>query len=166
MNKDGTVDNYDYDVTGKNASVRSNAGLKSLINQARKIYRYDFKTAKDTHPERFSGDEDEREANLYQGHMRKDDGRVRWHYGDKDRYFRDKSKMGSDIQAARAAFDAGDISRKEMEQRIEKAKADKRDMSWLGKGAQRDLNQRADDRYYAANKKLRAPIEKLNDLRQ
>lgn len=167
LDKWGHPEQYNALTTGGD-SERENASLKTMLGKAAKVYKYDYKLAKDTHPERFA-DGEERRANLRRGSMRWDTRE--WQNDEDARKYHQYLQYKGDkdaIDAARKAYEDGDISRKEMERRIERAQGNG-PSDWERKDAAQAYNnkrnQKAADTYYASNKKLQEPIKRLANLR-
>lgn len=155
--------------TGSTYSPRANQSLKKTLDNAVKIYRADIKDLIDSDPEkaraRFANP-DVRGANMQLGHNRPrayERGRRDSHYADEKRSL---SKLKPQIDAIKAEYEEGDISRKEMERRIDNLKRSVGSYSWTADEYQRVRNRNAENRYKASELALQEPFDKLQDARQ
>ena len=169
----GNMINLDRDghplQTGSTYSPRANQSLKKTLEDAVKIYRADIKDLMDTDPEKAQArfaDPDLRGANMELGHNRPRS----YERGRRDSYYaerqRELSKLKPQIDAIKAEFEEGDISRKEMERKIADLKRRVGDTSWAASDYQKVRNKNANNRYKASEKALKEPFDKLEDARQ
>ena len=167
------------DQDNSTAVVRANQSLKTTLADAKKIYKIDLKDLIDSDPEKAHarlgnlGDgeeaEERRQANLRLGHNRPDDS-----YWDKSRRsseyvkkIQNRAGNSKEIAAIQAEYEAGDISRKEMEKRISDIQN-----SWRSKPDKYDIdtyngirNRNAENRYIASAQTLQKPFKDLESAR-
>ena len=164
LDREGRPDNdySDYD-------SRTNQSINKSLEGADKIYIVDIPNLMDSQPEkvfsRMSNDE-LRKSNSNLGHNRN------WGYNksetrggsDYSRYKRNQIGNKSKIDAIRAQYDAGDISRKEMERQIAAIKdTDLTPDNWRVQDYNKIRNKNAENRYKTSELTLKKPF---NDLKQ
>lgn len=145
--------NPDLDFSTDNP--RANQALKTTLNKAKKIYKGDIRNVSDSQPEKWTdrmSDPDRRAANAELGHKR-----PRWN--DPKDFHRNTERHNQEIAKAKRDYKNGDISRKEMEQRIASAK-ELRFSPWDARALNDFKRFRANARYYDSNK-----TNKLGDLK-
>lgn len=155
--------------SGSTYKPRANQSLKKTLETATKIYRADIKDLMDTDPEkaraRFA-DSDVRKANMGLGHNRPRS----YEKGRRDSYYverqKELNKLKPKIDAIKAEYEEGDISRKEMERRIAEIKRRVGSMDWAADAYQRVRNKNAENRYKASEKTLKEPFDRLESARQ
>ena len=160
LNDDGDIielDRYGHPIdSGSTGYPRANQSLKKTLDNATKIYKgkidYFSQTQPDKYAERNSDSEKKFANNLL--------GKDRDNYYSPKRSRKDFHNVleepGQKIKALRKAYDDGDISRKEMETGIAKAKEGRERIYRWGAGEYNWLSQRkADARYYDSNKAAR-----------
>lgn len=133
-------------------SPRVNQALKTTLNKAKKIYKGDIRNVSETQPEKWAertSDGNRRMSNKRLGHYRD-------RFDDHKDFHRRAERHNQEIAKARKEYENGDISRKEMEQRIASAKENR-----YSKYDARDLNNykqnQADARYYDSNATNKVP---------
>lgn len=160
------------------ADARANQSLKTTLSNASKIYKIDLKDLLDSNPEKAHarlGDfedgeeaEERRAANLNLGHNRP---KASWdasrRNSDYVKKIQNRAGNSKEIAAIRAEYEAGDISRKEMEKRI----SDIRN-SWRNNPSEYDVreynklrNKNAEARYITSKQTLQKPFKDLDSAR-
>lgn len=134
-------------------SPRVNQALKTTLNKAKKIYKGDIRNVSETQPEKWTertSDTDRRELNRILGHYRD-------RFGDHKDFHRRAERHNQEIAKARKEYENGDISRKEMEQRIASAKEARYRSKYDARSFNGYRQDQADARYYDSNATNKVP---------
>lgn len=147
-------------------AFRSNQALKTTLKDAIKIYKGNIRQFKDTQPEKFvsrvgdpSGEikaysshsdiKSNRQANFDLGANRFEKD---WQHKGAREYKKDIKRYQDEINKIKTLYQDGDISRKEMESRLENARRWKPSLSSYDAEKWSDIKaERAQDRYNASN---------------
>lgn len=136
-------------------SPRVNQALKTTLNKAKKIYKGDIRNVSETQPEKWAertSDENRRMFNRRLGQKRPS----RWSWDDHKDFHRRAERHNQEIAKARKEYENGDISRKEMEQRIASAK-ENRYSKYDARALNNYKQDQADARYYDSNATNKVP---------
>ena len=163
-------DGHPYKSGSSGYIERKNQSLNKSLEDAKKIYLADIKDLYQTNPEKAMsrmGDVNIRKANLSLGHDRPrayDSSRRNSEYVKK---LQNRAGNSKEIAAIKAEYEAGDISRKEMEKRISDIQN-----SYLSTPDEYDVDdynyirkKNASDRYTASKQTLQKPFRDLEDAR-
>ena len=149
---------------GSTGIPRANQSLKKTLSNAVKIYKGNIDTFSRAQPDKYA----ERNADPERRSANRELGKNRISRYDKERIKEFRQGLegpGEEIAAIKKEYEDGDISRKEMEARIDRLKNDRRLSPYNIDAYNRIKQDRADARYYDSNKASRKNVDAYEDAK-